>query len=53
MNGDRIVHAKAAVEGVLGSLPSHVLFNIISFGSTFRSLFPSSVLASEQNIAEG
>ena len=41
MNGDRIKNAKEALFLFLKSLPAGCYFNVISFGSSYSSLFNS------------
>ncbi|EGG24000.1 hypothetical protein DFA_06138 [Cavenderia fasciculata] len=42
MSGDRIESAKRALEIMMRSLNENTMFNIVSFGSGFKKLFPSS-----------
>jgi len=42
MSGPKIQQAKNSLQLFLRSLPQSCLFNIVSFGSNFRSLFPES-----------
>ncbi|RHZ61182.1 hypothetical protein Glove_349g87 [Diversispora epigaea] len=42
MDGDPIKKAKEALELILRSLPEDCVFNVVSFGSEFTSLFPES-----------
>ncbi|RHZ83023.1 hypothetical protein Glove_100g22 [Diversispora epigaea] len=42
MEGDPIKKAKEALELILRSLPDDCIFNVVSFGSKFTSLFPKS-----------
>eukprot|EP01102_Stenamoeba_stenopodia_P008143 TRINITY_DN2315_c0_g2_i1.p1 TRINITY_DN2315_c0_g2~~TRINITY_DN2315_c0_g2_i1.p1 ORF type:complete len:1006 (-),score=311.18 TRINITY_DN2315_c0_g2_i1:20-2857(-) len=52
MSGSKIESVKNALQLFLRSLPyGDCRFNIISFGSTFVSLWPSSVQYSDENIA--
>lgn len=52
MQGDAIEAAKRAVLLFLKGLPMGCHFNIISFGSTFKSCFPASVLYTEDHLKE-
>ncbi|XP_052491935.1 von Willebrand factor A domain-containing protein 5B1 [Budorcas taxicolor] len=51
MNGTNIQCVKDAMLVALKSLMPTCLFNIIGFGSTFKTLFPSSQTYSEENLA--
>ncbi|KAI4587968.1 hypothetical protein MJG53_002376 [Ovis ammon polii x Ovis aries] len=51
MNGTNIQCVKDAMLVALKSLMPSCLFNIIGFGSTFKTLFPSSQTYSEENLA--
>ncbi|XP_055430474.1 von Willebrand factor A domain-containing protein 5B1 [Bubalus kerabau] len=51
MNGTNIQCVKDAMLVALKSLMPTCLFNVIGFGSTFKTLFPSSQTYSEENLA--
>ncbi|KAB0380535.1 hypothetical protein FD755_008319 [Muntiacus reevesi] len=51
MNGTNIQRVKDAMLVALKSLMPTCLFNVIGFGSTFKTLFPSSQTYSEENLA--
>ena len=50
MAGSRITAVKSTMQLFLRSLPEGVLFNIVGFGSSHVSLFPSSVPYTEENL---
>ncbi|XP_072465242.1 von Willebrand factor A domain-containing protein 5B1 isoform X2 [Notamacropus eugenii] len=50
MSGSNINRVKEALILILKSLMPTCLFNIIGFGSTFKTLFPSSQVYSEENL---
>ncbi|XP_061170037.1 von Willebrand factor A domain-containing protein 5A-like [Saccostrea echinata] len=52
MNGSRIEKAKETLLLLLKSLPVNCIFNVISFGSRFSTLFPKSVEYNEKNLEE-
>ncbi|RHZ62223.1 hypothetical protein Glove_341g18 [Diversispora epigaea] len=49
MTGDPMNKAKEALELILRSLPEDCIFNVVSFGSAFTSLFPESKPYTEEN----
>ncbi|KAF6346013.1 von Willebrand factor A domain containing 5B1 [Rhinolophus ferrumequinum] len=51
MNGTNIHRVKDAMVVALKSLMPACLFNVIGFGSTFKTLFPSSQTYSEESLA--
>ncbi|NWR45571.1 VW5B1 protein, partial [Regulus satrapa] len=51
MSGVNINHAKDALLVILKSLKPACLFNVIGFGSTFRTLFPVSQAYCEESLA--
>uniref|UniRef100_A0A6B2KX07 VWFA domain-containing protein n=1 Tax=Arcella intermedia TaxID=1963864 RepID=A0A6B2KX07_9EUKA len=51
MAGSRLNQAKNALQLFLRSLPQNSLFNIVSFGSTFNTLFPKSTKLTEASLA--
>ncbi|CAG8550347.1 46342_t:CDS:2 [Gigaspora margarita] len=51
MNGDPIKKAAQALELFLRSLPEDSYFNVVSFGSTYDSLFPKSQPNSQSTIS--
>ncbi|XP_029803188.1 von Willebrand factor A domain-containing protein 5B1 isoform X2 [Suricata suricatta] len=51
MSGTNIHHVKDAMLVALKSLMPACLFNVIGFGSTFKTLFPSSQTYSEESVA--
>ncbi|KAL2773274.1 von Willebrand factor A domain-containing protein 5B1 isoform 2 [Daubentonia madagascariensis] len=51
MSGTSIHHVKEAMLVALKSLMPACLFNVIGFGSTFKTLFPSSQTYSEESLA--
>ncbi|XP_048774197.1 von Willebrand factor A domain-containing protein 5A-like isoform X3 [Ostrea edulis] len=50
MMGTRIEKAKEALLLLLKSLPLNCKFNVVSFGSSFSTLFPTSVVYNEENL---
>lgn len=50
MSGGRIELAKKAIILALKSLPVNSYFNIVSFGSEFKFLYPTSLKVTEENI---
>lgn len=50
MGGLRIENAKRAMEIFLRSLPEDSYFNVLSFGSSFKYLFPESPKNSKASI---
>nr|XP_022326522.1 von Willebrand factor A domain-containing protein 5A-like isoform X3 [Crassostrea virginica] len=50
MDGDRIEKAKETLLLLLKSLPVNCIFNIVSFGSTYSFLFPTSQEYNEENL---
>ncbi|XP_077007135.1 von Willebrand factor A domain-containing protein 5B1 isoform X2 [Tamandua tetradactyla] len=52
MSGTNIHRVKDAMLVVLKSLMPACLFNVIGFGSTFKTLFPSSQTYNEENLAK-
>ncbi|XP_078314780.1 von Willebrand factor A domain-containing protein 5A-like isoform X2 [Crassostrea virginica] len=50
MHGDRIGKAKETLLLLLKSLPVNCIFNIVSFGSTYKSLFSKSKQYNEENL---
>ncbi|XP_006862418.1 PREDICTED: von Willebrand factor A domain-containing protein 5B1 [Chrysochloris asiatica] len=51
MSGTNILYVKDAMLVALKSLLPACLFNVIGFGSTFKTLFPSSQTYNEENLA--
>ncbi len=47
MAGSKISTANKTLLALLDRLPPHVHFNIVGFGSTFKTLFPSVVSAAQ------
>ncbi|KAH3760179.1 von willebrand factor a [Pelomyxa schiedti] len=52
MSGSRIATTRSTLSSCLGLLPSNVFFNIVRFGSTYESFYPSPVIASTTQISE-
>ena len=52
MNGSSIRLAREAINILLHSLPSTVLFNIVCFGSRYTKLFPHSLPYSDKTLGE-
>ena len=52
MSGDRIEIATKSLNEILLNLPESVFFNVISFGSDYDPIYPSSVQATRANINE-
>ncbi|RHZ82643.1 hypothetical protein Glove_106g24 [Diversispora epigaea] len=52
MDGDPIKKAGEALELILRSLPEDSIFNVVSFGSNFTSLFPESKPYTEETFKE-
>ncbi|XP_061170036.1 von Willebrand factor A domain-containing protein 5A-like [Saccostrea echinata] len=52
MRGPRMKKAKETLLLLLKSLPVNCIFNVVSFGSRFSSLFPKSVEYNEKNLEE-
>src|SRR6185436_5467674 len=52
MGGDPMNKAKEALELILRSLPEDCIFNVVSFGSNFTSLFPESKPYTEETFKE-
>ena len=50
MSGDSIVQAKAALHEILSLLTPNDHFNLITFGSDFKLLFPEPAAATERNV---
>ena len=50
IHSSRIEKAKEAITLFLKSLPSESIFNIISYGSDYKNMFPKSVKAIKENI---
>ena len=50
MHGNRIELAVEALKLFIKSLPSDSMFNVVSFGSTFQSLYKESVKYTKENI---
>lgn len=51
MRGDRMEKAKRALIFFLKSLPYYSRFNVISFGNSFQSMFPTSVEYNNNNLS--
>lgn len=52
MSGQRFEMAKTALLLFIKSLPVNSYFNIVSFGSKFKSMYPVSVLCGEETVDE-
>ena len=52
MEGNKMSGTKAMLELFVRSLPSDCFFNIVSFGSTHKSLFKQSVLYDQDTLKE-
>lgn len=50
MSGSRISKALEAMKFFLKSLPPKTIFNIVSFGTKFSLMFPSSVEYNDHNL---
>ena len=50
MSGDRIIMSKEALVFFLKSLPPDSYFNVVSFGSDFKFLFPESIANSDETL---
>ena len=51
MGGDSIAQARTALREIISLLKPDDYFNLIAFGSTFHSLFPETMPASDANIS--
>jgi len=52
MSGSKLNQAKNALQLFLRSLPQNSLFNIVSFGSHFNTLFPKSTKLTEETLSQ-
>ena len=52
MSGGRITQAIESLTLFLKSLPENSIYNIISFGTDFKRLYPHSVNYTDENLTE-